>query len=592
MSKRIGSFRLATFLALATTSAALGCAAAPPPPPAPTQAAPPPSASVVTPPPAAQPVTISVIGTSDLHGRLDRLPVLAGFLANLRRARAAHGGVVLVDAGDMFQGTLESNLAEGAPVVQAYNTLGYAAAAIGNHEFDYGPVGPASTPRGPSDDPRGALAARARDAKFPFLTANIVTAADDKPLALPGGAASTVLDVAGVRVGVIGVSSIETLRTTAGPNVKDLKMDPIVPAIEREAAKLRGQEHASVVIVAAHAGGACERFDNPRDLSSCDNGEILRVAKELPEGTVNVIVAGHTHHAIAHEVHGIAVIESWAQGTAFGRVDLTVDPASGRVLSEDIKAPHALCTSTENAPTVPCDPGAYEGAPVVPDAALAAEIRPAIEQATAERDRKLGVIVDDRFTRRHDGESALGDLLTDLMREARPGTDVALMNGGGIRADLPAGPLAYGAVYEVFPFDNRFARTRMKASVLKKILAANATSGGSYLSFSGVRVIGRCTPAGLQIDLLRDNGKRIGDNEMLTVLASDFLATGGDGIFSKAGVEPSAFEIENDPPIREALVQVLSKRGGHLRPDDFLQPRKPREVLPGPRPVVCPTPSR
>src|SRR5215470_1249285 len=70
-------------------------------------------------------VTLSIIGTNDLHGALERLPLFAGFMANLRAARAADGGVVLVDGGDMFQGTLESNLAEGADVVRAYNQLGY-----------------------------------------------------------------------------------------------------------------------------------------------------------------------------------------------------------------------------------------------------------------------------------------------------------------------------------------------------------------------------------------------------------------------------------------------------------------------------------
>jgi 5'-nucleotidase len=109
------------------------------------------------------PTTIlSIVGTNDLHGgilqRGDRggLALLGGYVANLRAARARDGGaVLLVDAGDMFQGTLESNLNEGAAVIAAYNALGYAAAAVGNHDFDFGPVGRASTPQQPSDDAQG-----------------------------------------------------------------------------------------------------------------------------------------------------------------------------------------------------------------------------------------------------------------------------------------------------------------------------------------------------------------------------------------------------------------------------------------------------
>src|SRR5207237_7198674 len=121
------------------------------------------AAAASQPPPPA--LVLSIVGTNDLHGHIDALPLLGGYLGNLRRARARDGGaVLLLDAGDMFQGTLESNIGEGAAVVAAYNVLGYAAAAIGNHEFDFGPVGKAATPRTPADDPRGALRARAAEA--------------------------------------------------------------------------------------------------------------------------------------------------------------------------------------------------------------------------------------------------------------------------------------------------------------------------------------------------------------------------------------------------------------------------------------------
>src|SRR6185436_9714105 len=130
---------------------------------------------------AASIVTLSIVGTNDLHGGIlprdgrGGLALLGGYVKNLRDARARDGGaVLLIDAGDMFQGTLVSNTTEGAHVVAAYNVLGYTAAAVGNHEFDFGPVGPAATPRTPGDDPRGALKARASEARFPFLAANLV----------------------------------------------------------------------------------------------------------------------------------------------------------------------------------------------------------------------------------------------------------------------------------------------------------------------------------------------------------------------------------------------------------------------------------
>ena len=130
--------------------------------------------------------TLTVVGTNDVHGHFERLDAFAGHLAVLRRLRASSGAVVLLDAGDMWQGTLPSNLDEGQSMVRAYGALGYDAAAIGNHEFDYGPIGERATPGGPDDDPRGALFARVAEASFPMLGANFRGNATGAPVQWPG----------------------------------------------------------------------------------------------------------------------------------------------------------------------------------------------------------------------------------------------------------------------------------------------------------------------------------------------------------------------------------------------------------------------
>src|SRR6187551_3225373 len=165
------------------------------------------------PPPAKQggSRTITIIGTNDLHGALDRMPLLAGFVANARAAREADGGaVLLLDGGDMFQGTLESNLAEGADIVRAYNAIGYTAAAVGNHEFDFGPAGPLATPSSDDDDPRGALKARASEAKFPFLVSNISDAKSGSRIKWPNMPASVLVEAGGTKVGIIGAATEST----------------------------------------------------------------------------------------------------------------------------------------------------------------------------------------------------------------------------------------------------------------------------------------------------------------------------------------------------------------------------------------------
>lgn len=537
-------------------------------------------------------VIVSIVGTNDLHGHLRALPLLGGYLANLRAVREASGGaVVLVDGGDVFQGTLESNLREGAPVVTAYDLLGYDAVTIGNHEFDYGPVGPDATVQHEGQEPRSALLARIGESHFAWLSANVLTRTTHESAGL--APPSTVIERAGVRIGVIGVTTEHTLTTTIAANVSDLAMRPLAVAIAAEATRLRAAEHVDVVVVAAHAGGNCRELSDPHDLSSCEaQEEIFEVAEALPPGLVDVIVAGHTHQAVAHFVSGIAIIESRAYGRAFGRVDLVIDRGAHRVVGAEIRPAHDLCHAQPAPDADPslCERDDYEGAPVVPDPAVAAVVGEALSFASEQRERPLGVTLSAQVRRGGDHESALGNLFTDLMREARPQADVALYGGGGLRADLPAGPLRYGAFYEALPFDNRFAIVRATGAEVADLFARDVSTSGSVLSVSGLRVVARCEGSEVRVSLERTDGRTVADDETLTIVVSDFLATGGDGFFVHARAREGAVTIEDDPPIREAMVEILRSRGGTLDPSVLLDPSHPRVVVPGGhRPLVCPT---
>jgi len=535
-------------------------------------------------PPAPDVVTLTIVGTNDLHGHVRALPVLGGYVEILRDLRADDGAVLLIDGGDMFQGTLESNLLEGAPIVEAYAALGYDAVTVGNHEFDYGPVGERVTPQEPGDDPRGALLARAREAAahYPFLAANL-RVADGGPIAWDPVRTSVVLERAGVSVGVIGVTTEDTLTTTNAANVRDLAMPPIVEAVTAEAASLRSRG-AEIVLVTAHAGGRCLEHHAPRDLSSCEHDqEIFEVARGLAPGTVDAIVAGHTHQAVAHYVEGIPIVESYAYGRAFGRIDLVVDRARGEVVDSTVHPPRELCDEG-SVDDEDCVAGAYEGRAVEPSAELARVIAPAIANAAEMRSRELGVIVErGPITRSREAECALGNLFTDLMRAALHG-DVALTNGGGLRADLPEGPLTYGALYTSMPFDNVFAVVELSRAELEAIVAENLQRSGSFFSLSGVRAAARCEDGELRVTITRDDGAAIGDDETLRLITTDFLATGGDGAFAAMR---DRVTLDHGVLVRDAMAAQLSARGGPVRAADVFDPASPRVSYEGERPITC-----
>ena len=518
--------------------------------------------------------TISIVGTTDLHGRIfaaegrGGLALLGGYLANLRAARAADlGAVLLFDSGDTYQGGIESNLSEGAAVIDAYNALGYTAAAVGNHDFEFGAVDVWQGAAPPMADLRGALKARAVQARFPFLTANLLE--DGRPVDWPNVSPSRLVEAAGLHVGVIGVMTYDALSMTQVANVTGLTVTPLVAAIDREAQALRAQG-AQLVIVASHAGGECTAFDVPTDLTSCDEwGEMFDVARRLPRGLVNVIMAGHTHAGVAHEVNGVAIVQAYSWGRAFSRVDVTVD-ATGHVTGTRVFAPQDVCAREDAAGHCVADPAAgsrppqYEGRPVAALAAVTDAMAPALDRVAALRATPLGVTLDGVVARGSgDEESPLANLFADGLRAQMPGAEVAIgyaIGPGGLRADLPAGVVSIGAFYDAYPFDNRAERMTLTGAELRQLFTVQLTRPrwwGRTFGVSGLMVRLTCDDGRARVDVRRDSGQAIGDDEVLTVAMSDFTAARARQLRRPV---PGAAPAGPRPIMREMVAQWLRQR--------------------------------
>lgn len=544
----------------------------------------------------AEPVRLTLVGLNDFHGQVEphrtRLKdgqvveeggaaTLATYVARLRADNP--DGVVLLDAGDLFQGTLPSNLTEGAVVIDVYNHLRFTAAALGNHEFDYGPVGPGAIASRPGEDPLGALKARVRQARFPLLSANIVEAATGQRPAWMGNDGTHLVTVKGVKVGLLGLTTESTPDATHPANVASLRFLPLAPAALEAARSLRARG-AEVVVAVAHAGGKCPDLKNPRDTSSCErgDGEILAMLDALPPGTLDAVVAGHTHQPMGHFFGDVPVIETTGLSRSLGVVELYVDPVRRRVLPgrTRIQAAIPLCARVD-ADTDTCDgrrlrdqagvrlvPASFLGAPVVPDAEVERLLAPALKLAQEAQRRPVGVSAATSLTRGYTEEGALGNLIADALREAA-GADVAVMNPGGVRADLPAGPLSFGQVYEVLPFDNTVAVLQLTGAELRRLLAlAHAHERGAVFAVSGLQVtLTRCPGPQRFQDATREGGRPLETEGTYRVAVPDFLARGGDGLGPVTRALPPE-RVDLAPArgmdLREALIAYGRARGGTL----------------------------
>jgi 2',3'-cyclic-nucleotide 2'-phosphodiesterase (5'-nucleotidase family) len=457
---------------------------------------------------------LRIIATNDFHGALEPRPDAAG----IRRGGAAYLATaiaqaragctppacetILLDGGDEFQGTPASNLAFGRPVVGIFNSLGYAAGAVGNHEFDWG---------------QDSLRARMREARYALLAAN-VRYADGRDV--PWIRDDTMIVRGPLRIGVIGVATVATPTTTRASNVADLRFIDPVPVVDSLARRLRARG-ADYVVVVAHAGAFCDR-----DGASACSGEIVDFARRLGE-PVDAIVSGHTHSLVDATVRGVPIVQARSSGTAVAVIDLGPDGERHQVrdvLTDSLAA----------------------------SAPVARRVADAVARVAPVVNRPVATIADD--LNRTGSEYRLGNLIVDAMR-AEGRADVAVTNNGGIRANLRAGPATYGSLFEVQPFANQLYRLTITGTALQayleKLVARrpNVHVSGATITYDSTAA------AGSRIVSVRlADGSSIQPDKRYTLVLNDFLATGGDGL----GLSAAAVRTEVLPIVDlDALVSYL-----------------------------------
>ncbi|MGQ0641372.1 MAG: 5'-nucleotidase C-terminal domain-containing protein [Gemmatimonadaceae bacterium] len=436
---------------------------------------------------------LRVIATNDFHGALESradssgivrggAAYLASEIANARRTCVApRCESMWLDGGDMTQGTAASNLAFGRPVIAIFNAVGLTAAALGNHEFDWG---------------LDTLRAHFRDARYAILGANV---RDSAGRDIPWIRDDTLVTLGALKVGVIGAALVETPSVTRVAVVKDLRFADPAPIIDSLARRLRARG-ADRVLVVAHIGAFCGR-----ELTSCRGG-IIDIANRLTE-RVDAIVSGHTHSPVRAVVRGIPIVQARSRGTALGIIDVPLGDSTTAPVIElrDVRADWAT-----------------------PDSDVAAVVQSAVERIAARMSVPVAEIAE------HIGQGlrgSLGKLISDAQRHVGGG-DVAIMNNGGIRAPLRPGSGTFGSFFEVHPFDNRLVRLTVTGRELRNELERQVVQPSFNLHVAGIRVTFDTTrAAGNRVtSLTLSDGTPVRDASQYRVVLSDFLADGGDGV--------------------------------------------------------------
>lgn len=380
--------------------------------------------------------SLTVLYTNDEHGWMLGMRPGSGSAEMVGLWRAEHGyrtdddSFLVLSGGDMWTGPAISTWFNGESMADVLNTMGYSAAAIGNHEFDFG-----------MDN----FTERAKMSTFPFVGSNIRYAGSDETPADVGIEPFVIREHNGIQVAILGLTTTSTPRTTNPANVSqfdfldyDDALFDIVPEAKRAGAEL--------IVVPGHI---------------CSD-EMAALSRQVASLGVHLIGGGHCNELLAEARNGIINLVGGFHMSAYAWAELEFDIVNDELVSAEF----GTAPNRDGEP----DPQVFE------------VVKTWEEEANEELNTEIGYLERD-IPRR---SPQMENLITYSWLEALPTADVAVTNLGGIRSKIGAGPVTLADVIGVMPFDNVIIEVELTGDEFISTFADRA----SNLAFAGVRQAG------------------------------------------------------------------------------------------------------
>ncbi len=527
-------------------------------------------------------VSVRILGVNDLHGQLERhlkahgedlsRPIggAAVLAAYLEAERADHPGRTLtLFAGDSIGASaIVSGLLRDEPTMAILNELAdgdcplltraaanvtapavtrcHVVATLGNHEFDRGTAELERLLYGGRHPGGQVLGHDWTGSRIPYVAANVVRRDGQRPL-LPS---AVIVDLGGVRVGVVGAVTAETASLVVPERIKDLQFLAEAGPINAAVAALRALGVHTVVLL-IHEGLQSPTAPAPAALSLDEiHGGLAGVIKNL-DGGIDVIVAGHTHKAnnllVPLKDGSLALVtQARSYGTAYSAIDLLLDAKTGAVVAKSARI------ETTWGDEGPGHEPARRVARIVEKSVKATAVIGGRLIGTAETAIRRGEPTDP--------ESALGDLVADAQRSVA-GTDLAFMNAAGLRNDLEAGPITFAMLFDVHPFGNTLVRLTLSGEQVLRLLEQQWSGPNAetprFLRVAGLRyVYDLSQPVGRRVIAADDaRGDAIDPARRYSVVANDFIVGGGDH-YSVLAEGADATPIGSDVAALEAYIRA------------------------------------
>lgn len=480
-------------------------------------------------------VTIAVYHTSDAHGWYSARPAqwdkenstrsIGGFPALSALLKKEAAPYLLLDSGDMFQGTPEGILTRGMASITLMNQLGYAAGVPGNHDFDYGERN---------------FKMLVSSAAFPFLGANLYDKAAGtrvdylKPY--------TIVEKGGRKIAVLGLLGKHTATSTLPSNVKHLDFREEAAEAAKWLPEIKKQ-NPDAIIVLTHLGISEDLSLKRVDISTWTFEPppfgTLTIARAA-QG-IDLVLGGHNHAALLKGYHD-PVSGAWLGESGYGlsyvtRAELNFNDVTGKLEEIKINVLPLWIDQTGQAPLA-----------LKTIAGFNAEVEREMGRVIGRAASDLGAAPDGL-------DAAIGSWLCDITRKAT-GADIAFHNTKALRAEIKKGPVRLRDVFQAMPFDNTIITMRLNGAQLKRLMADNLRSL-SFIQVSGLQAEFRLGPDGKPSMLrLKRKGREIKPQEEFLVATNNYLAFGGNGgdVFGE-GKDITDTMI----PVRDIMIKAFSK---------------------------------
>jgi 2',3'-cyclic-nucleotide 2'-phosphodiesterase (5'-nucleotidase family) len=329
-----------------------------------------------------------------------------------------------------MHGTVASNVTRGRAMVEVLNRLGTVATALADHDLEWS---------------LDTLRRRMSEARFTWLAANVFDSVTGKrpDWIVP----YRMFAVGGLTVAVVGYISAETKTAIKGELTRGLRFGEGALTIHDVLAEV-GAQRPDVTVLLAHAGATC--------VNAACTGEVIRLAEAVEPRSVDLILAGHTHQAVNTRVAGIAIVQAGSEGSSLALADVVKTSGGGREVRTRIE------------PVIPDE--------VAPDQQMAALVDSYRKRTDSIASRVVASIKLPLI--RTGSQHRLGAMIAEARRNVLR-ADVGLVGNASIRADLLAGPVTYGQLFEVQPSQANLVKVTVTGAQLREVLEHALAENGS-----------------------------------------------------------------------------------------------------------------